>query len=63
MPAKTIVFQDMTVVASAGIFGGAATFIVKVGSEQKSFTEEEFAEVVYPVFKAMFSTPPSPPSC
>jgi hypothetical protein len=62
MPSKTISFNDMTVIASEGMFGGSTTFQVKIGSEGKSFTQSEFAECVYPVFKAMFSAPPSPPS-
>lgn len=59
MPSKVLTFQDMTITASEGLWGGAAIFTVRVGSQSKSFTEEAFIECVYPLFKAMFSQPSS----
>ena len=63
MPSKSIGFQDMTVVASEGMFGGSATFTVKKGNEIKTFTQDEFAELIYPSVEALFSQPSAPPSC
>ena len=53
----------MTWVLSEGVFGGKATITVKLGDKIQTFTEEEFAELAYPVFKALFSAPSAPPSC
>lgn len=49
MPAKTIAYKDMTVVASVGVFGGQPKFVVSCRGFQRSMTQDEFAAFIYPV--------------